>query len=594
MVLERVVGKCLASQQIRDRIHNGLIREPHFEEKRIQPSSFEPVIGDELFVLDAESRGIFRPNTEEPVSRTMLQLPSRRRQRVSITDGFEIKAGFTYLAPLEQRLTLLPGEYVKSSPKSSLGRVFLNNRLLADYNPCFDEINSQYAANTELQLWLLLQPLTFNLIVWPGLSLNQLRIFTGDAKLTPADIMAAWERTPLLQRRENDAFVATKPIITDAIQVHVDISGNNTYGIAGLRARHNPTPIDLSQKKAYDAEAFFEPVTTTSGEITVRSGEHYLLASKEVLTIPPQLSVELRSHSHIGLNGPLHFAGFIDPGFAGDLVFEVRPDEIADMMLADNMPISTLDVFRNDLPDKLYGKDIGSNYQDQRGPMPSKFFHDLDYRGIANEYKQLNRRVLVQERSILARSRSQEFGLDFLSPDRTKALLDAVQRGFFQYRYDCEADELAPQIIPYMVIFGPNGTVFSYVRAESIEDYGDRRLFGKHSIGIGGHIVQADKPNFLEQCLERETMEEIEFLGQHTTPVPVATIVANDTPVDRTHFGFVYVTHTVGGVKIRESSAVSGRMVPIEEIVNDPASQSKYETWSKLLIPRLKMLSIPS
>ena len=34
-----------------------------------------------------------------------------------------------------------PDEHVISSPKSSRGRLFLRTRLLADYNPCFDEID---------------------------------------------------------------------------------------------------------------------------------------------------------------------------------------------------------------------------------------------------------------------------------------------------------------------------------------------------------------------------------------------------------------------------------------------------------------------
>jgi len=44
------------------------------------------------------------------------------------------------------------------------------------------------------------------------------------------------------------------------------------------------------------------------------------------------------------------------------------------MTLEDGMPASKIDVFRNDLPDKIYGIEIGSHYQGQIGPRPSKFF----------------------------------------------------------------------------------------------------------------------------------------------------------------------------------------------------------------------------
>ena len=70
-----------------------------------------------------------------------------------------------------------PGGFVKSSPKSSFGRLFINTRMLTDYNPCFDEINSSYRNETSLNLWILVQPLAFNVIAHPGLCFNQLRFF---------------------------------------------------------------------------------------------------------------------------------------------------------------------------------------------------------------------------------------------------------------------------------------------------------------------------------------------------------------------------------------------------------------------------------
>ena len=61
-------------------------------------------------------------------------------------------------------------------------------------------------------------------------------------------------------------------------------------------------------------------------KIHVLPGEYYLLASAEVLKVPSHLK-KLASHSHIGIS-VLHFAGFIDNGFVGDLVFEVRSEEV--------------------------------------------------------------------------------------------------------------------------------------------------------------------------------------------------------------------------------------------------------------------------
>ncbi len=364
-----MTGHCLASQQIRNLLEQGKIVSS-------QLGSFDATIGNEVYIIDTETEGIFRPRKDETVYKTLLRIPERQRYKANIENGFEIKKGFTYLFPIRERFIVSENEYIKSSTKSSFGRLFVNARMLADYNPCFDEINSHYKKDAELSLWLLVQPLTFNLIVYPGLAFNQLRFFSGfDAQLSSSEILTEFRSNPLLYLRgNNNSLEAQQPIVTDGLQIHLDLAGRNEKGIIGLRARHNPNPIDLRKLNEYEVEHYFEPILKDDVPVRILKGEHYLFASKEVLKIPSHLSVEVKSHSHVGLTGPLHFAGFIDPGFEGDLVFEVRSDEVASVLLEDGMPISKLDIFRNVVPDLVYGQNIKSNYHNQSGPKPSKFF----------------------------------------------------------------------------------------------------------------------------------------------------------------------------------------------------------------------------
>lgn len=367
-------GICLAAQHIKGLINTGKIV-GSIDEKQIQPASFEPTIGNEVYILDVETKGIFRPQPDKTILHSLLELPERQRKKVDITNGFEIKKGFTYLFPLNERIVLHDNEYIKSSAKSSLGRLFVNVRLLSDFNPCFDEIHHSYRSNTELHLWILVQPLTFNLIVHPGTTLNQLRFFKGhDAQLTPSETLQEFNKEPFLYIVESGKFVPIKPIVVDGVQIHLDLSGVHTKGISAFRARDNPFPIDLKKLKEYEAEHYFEPILGSTKEITIKQGEHYLLVSKEYFKMPDHLNAELKPHSHIALRGPLHFAGFIDNGFEGYLVFEVRSDEISDMVLMDGMPISKIDVCQTEKTDKIYGEAIGSNYFKQTGIKLSKYF----------------------------------------------------------------------------------------------------------------------------------------------------------------------------------------------------------------------------
>jgi len=460
------------SQQIRKLINDGEIV-TRMDESRIQPSSFEPQIGEELFLLNEG----FRPKREKTVYRSLLELPLRNRKRINITGGYELKVGFSYLLPLEEKLNLSGNLTVKSSPRSSLGRVFLNTRLVSDYNDCFDEVrNDRY----KREMWLLVQPLFFNLIVYPGLTLNQLRFIDGyDAKLTIEELLK--EDTLLWLNGK-----PVKDILIDGLGIHLDMKGEATGGIVALVARKNPEPIDLLMREEYLAEDYFSPMK--AGDLFIERDKCILVASKEVLKVPGNRNVELRANTHLSLTGPLHFAGFIDNGWEGDIVFEIRPDEINRMKLEDGIPLSVLDVYRTDLPDKLYGEQIGSSYKFQRGCKTSKFFRSFDFDHAGRNYAKLDREVLVQDVRLLKECRKKSLGFEFIQKE--KELLDLVNDGFFHSRYDCEDDFSVSQIIPYMLLFNNSSEVFAYVRTSCVQNYGEQRLFGKHSIGVGGILVE--------------------------------------------------------------------------------------------------------
>jgi len=598
-------GHCEVSQQFRARIDSGSIRvsshvsldrieggenEGWFRdetlEDRIQPSSFEPAIRDHCYVLDPGG-GLFRPNASHSVMRMLLQVPKGRRRKVRIDGGFEVKKSFSYLIPLEDGLTLRLGDRVISSPRSGRGRLFLNTRLLADYSSSFDEIVCS-EEGLDRNLWLLLQPTQFNVIIHPGMTFNQLRFFSGgpDSRLSDGELEAISDEVPLFVGGIGDH------IIQNGLNLHLELKGNITGGIVGLRARENPEPIDLSKKDAYDAEDYFEPVISNDGSVDINPGDACLFGSKEVLSVPDDMSAELDMHSRLGIRGPVHFAGFIDNGFVGSVVYEVTSGELGRMRLEDGMPMSKLCFFRtNEAPDKVYGSGIGSSYQDQVGPRTSNNFRSFDWNHAAKNYSKLDRLVLVQDPDILLRHRSGGEGFELLDPWGVESLVRDISGGFFQSRYDCETDEEVLQLIPYIILFGPEGTVFSYVRAKNMNDYGDDRLFGKHSIGLGGHINESDGPDFLENGLRRELNEEVNISEVYSEPCLVGTMAAREEAVDRVHFGLVYATHTAGSVEVNESALISGRMIRIDEIESDSQLGKKYETWSRILVPSLKEIS---
>jgi predicted NUDIX family phosphoesterase len=257
-------------------------------------------------------------------------------------------------------------------------------------------------------------------------------------------------------------------------------------------------------------------------------------------------------------------------------------------------PASALELFRTgEVPDKLYGGDIGSNYYEQLGSRVSKHFKPFDFAYAARSYEKLNRNVLVQDAKVLMSFRQSREGFEPVRPSTIEKLVEEIdKRGFFHWRYDCEDDEEVLQVIPYVLVFEQGGKVFTHARAKNIKDFGDTRLFGKLAIGLGGHIRVTDGPNYILSSIEREVIkEEVEIVGEHSPPRLVGTLMAYDKPVDRVHFGLIYTIHTSGRVEAKEPSITSWGMMSSEELAAKLASNPEpFETWSRKLIPFLDML----
>jgi predicted NUDIX family phosphoesterase len=178
-------------------------------------------------------------------------------------------------------------------------------------------------------------------------------------------------------------------------------------------------------------------------------------------------------------------------------------------------------------------------------------------------------------------------GLDVRDERATAEVVARIRsRGFFVERRHAEQDATLKQIIPYCVV--ARGTEVFLTRRTS--GGGDARLFGKRSIGIGGHInpVDADAAgDVLGPALRREIEEELAIDGAWT--VRAAGFLNDDTTdVGSVHFGLVHVARVEGDVRVRETQSLSGGFIAADELRTLAASErGTFETWSAMLIDRL-------
>lgn len=107
-------------------------------------------------------------------------------------------------------------------------------------------------------------------------------------------------------------------------------------------------------------------------------GEFILGSTLEKFTLPPNLAGRLEGKSSLGRLGLLTHstAGFIDPGFSGYITLELSNVANLPITLWPGMKVGQLALFKMSSPAEVpYGSGkLGSKYQGQRGPTPSKAY----------------------------------------------------------------------------------------------------------------------------------------------------------------------------------------------------------------------------
>lgn len=162
------------------------------------------------------------------------------------------------------------------------------------------------------------------------------------------------------------------------------------------------------------------------------------------------------------------------------------------------------------------------------------------------------------------------------------AILDPAAFSF-RPRSEVETDPGFKQLIPYIVLMC-EGRVFHYRRGSA---GGEKRLTAKRSIGIGGHISEADaagKGDLYRNGMQRELTEEIE-LGTPFTERLLGFINDDSTPVGSVHLGVVHLFQLASPLATpREAALADPGFAPPSELL---ANRGEFETWSQFVLSEL-------
>ena len=296
-------------------------------------SSIDLPLGDTYYVMHASCR----PHPDLAIT-DFIRCHSKEKKR-SLEKKTKFERGKVYLVPLDCQLELPEEVYARCTAKSSIGRLDVLVRLLADHQREFDRVANVKSTN----LYVEVVPLTFDVLLSPGTLLSQIRFTRGREELcTVSSEALKHEESPVLVFRDGKPAGFKAPEgDPDALLLTLDLDPNPKLEFVGFAAKR-PTrdlhPIDPSVRETttgdrrYNPKDFWDPVRadTDNKTVHIERDRFYIFRSKERFRIPPHLAVDAQAYSESLGDIRIHYAGFAHPHFGYDrrkgtpLIFEVR------------------------------------------------------------------------------------------------------------------------------------------------------------------------------------------------------------------------------------------------------------------------------
>jgi dCTP deaminase len=357
----------LPYQAIREMYRAGEIcaEEPLLSEQ-IQPASIDLRLGPVAYRV----RASFLPGPDSTVLDKIARLDG---YPIDLTLGAVLEKGCVYVVPLLESLALPHGVAGFANPKSSTGRLDVLTRLLTDHGVSFDRVERGYRG----PLYVEIAPRTFSVVARTGSRLNQLRFRRGTVTVASGELRRLIDDGQVVLSLTDDSRLGDDGLL----RVTVDLGHAGDTDLIGFRARKHTDRIDVDLVGAYDPLDFWEPIRADRNpRIILDPNDFYILMTRESVGVPPDYAAEMLAYDTTVGEFRVHYAGFFDPGFGWDraaggsrAVLEVRSHEVP-FLLEHGQTVGWLRYEpMAGRPDRLYGRSLGSNYQNQGLALAKQF-----------------------------------------------------------------------------------------------------------------------------------------------------------------------------------------------------------------------------
>src|SRR5581483_2429129 len=174
----------------------------------------------------------------------------------------------------------------------------------------------------------------------------------------------------------------TRARLDRGLRITLNLEAAEPGEVVAYKARPGAPVVELDKINHYSYEQFWEALYQTPEKgLILHRDDFYILASRERVRVPPDYAAEMIPFDPSDGEFRIHYAGFFDPGFgygSSDIkgtraVLEVRAHEVPFLMEHGQLVGRLNYIPLLSRPDKIYGTDIGSSYQQQALTLSKQF-----------------------------------------------------------------------------------------------------------------------------------------------------------------------------------------------------------------------------
>ncbi len=202
--------------------------------EQFQPASLDLTLSPEAYKLP----GSVLPLRGEPV-RSLIR--SFHARPVDLTEPTYLDRGQVYLIRLNESLHLPDGLALYTNNRSSIGRIDVQTRTLADGHPRYDKVPAGYGG----ELWIELISKSFDLRVRAGISFNQAILYRRRVWLSEEELRERFQEQPLLWDAEGNAIDSSACVQDQGLLMSVDLDDE----VVGWAARRSREPLVLAEPR---------------------------------------------------------------------------------------------------------------------------------------------------------------------------------------------------------------------------------------------------------------------------------------------------------------------------------------------------------